>query len=117
MLIRTNDTVMVLSGDDKGVRGRVLRVDRQNGTVVVEGVHKAWKHVRKSQKNPQGGRLSKEAPLPISKVALVCAACNRPTRVGVRYTDEGAKERFCKKCGATNGRVAGPKARYASKKA
>ena len=53
----------VIAGDDRGVRGKVLRVDREAGKVVVEGVNRVYKHVRRSQKNPQGGRLSKEMPI------------------------------------------------------
>jgi large subunit ribosomal protein L24 len=111
MRIKVNDTVLVTSGDDKGKRGRVLRVDRAGAQVVVEGVNKVWKHVRRSQKNPQGGRLSKELPIDLSKVQLVCPACNRPTRVGARQTADGGKERFCKKCGATLGQIVPAKAR------
>ncbi len=117
MRIRANDTVVVTCGDDKGKRGRVLRVDRAGAKVVVEGVNKVWKHVRRSQKNPQGGRLSKEMPLALSNVRLVCPACNRATRVGARLAADGSKERFCKKCGAAIGQIAPAKARRAAQKA
>jgi len=76
MLIKVNDTVVVLTGDDAGVRSRVLAVDRQARTVVVEGVNRVYKHVRRSQKNPQGGRLSKELPIRASNVMLVCPQTN-----------------------------------------
>ena len=66
MRIKIDDIVMVIAGDDKGERGKVLRVDHQKQTVVVEGVNRVYKHVRKSQRNPQGGRLSKEMPIHIS---------------------------------------------------
>jgi len=115
MLIRTNDTVEVITGDDRGTRAKVLRVDREAGKIVVEGVNRVYKHVRKSQRNPRGGRLSKEMPVQISNVAFVCPSCNKATRLGARYTEDGAKERFCKKCGATTGSVAPAKARYAKK--
>jgi large subunit ribosomal protein L24 len=109
MWIRANDTVMVISGEDRGSRGKVLRVERSAGKVVVEGVNRVYKHVRRSQRNPQGGRLSKEMALPQSNVALVCQACGAATRVGARPTSDGGKERFCKKCGAGNGLIAPPK--------
>ena len=75
MHIKTNDTVEVKTGDDKGQRGKVLSIDRRIGRLVVEGVNRVYKHVRRSQKNPQGGRLSKEMPLQISNVLLLCSRC------------------------------------------
>ncbi len=116
MWLKANDNVRVISGEDRGATGKVLRVDRKNGKLVVEGVNRVYKHVKRSQKNPQGGRLSKEMPIPMSNVQLVCERCGSPTRVGVRYLDDGAKERYCKKCGAGNGQVSPPRARYAKKK-
>ncbi len=106
MHVKANDTVEVIRGDDRGTRGRVLRVDRKAGRIVVEGVNRVHKHVRRSQKNPQGGRLSKEAPIQISNVMLVCAACNAATRTGARRLSDGSKERYCKKCGAGIGEIA-----------
>ena len=64
MWIKTNDSVKVIAGEDRGATGKVLRVDRKAGKLVVEGVNRVYKHVRRSQKNPQGGRLSKEMPVP-----------------------------------------------------
>jgi large subunit ribosomal protein L24 len=115
MWIKSNDNVMVISGEDRGTTGKVLRVDRKSGKLVVEGVNRVYKHVKRSQKNPQGGRLSKEMPVSISNVQLVCEGCGSATRLGVRYLENGAKERYCKKCGAGNGQVAPPNARYAKK--
>jgi large subunit ribosomal protein L24 len=115
MWIKTNDNVRVMKGEDRGTSGKVLRVDHKAGKLVVEGVNRVYKHVRRSQKNPQGGRLSKEMPISVSNVLLVCEACGAATRLGARYLPSGAKERYCKKCGAGNGQVAAPKARYAKK--
>lgn len=115
MLIRVNDTVEVTTGDDAGVRAKVLRVEGATGKVLVEGVNRVYKHVRKSQRNPRGGRLSKEMPVSISNVKLVCQSCNAAARMGARYLDDGSKERYCKKCGAGNGQISPPKARYAKK--
>jgi large subunit ribosomal protein L24 len=111
MLIRIDDTVVVLSGDDKGKTAKVLKVDRTNGKVIVEGVNRVYKHVRKSQKNPQGGRLSKEMPIDMSKVALVDPSTGKPTRVGVRLLPDGSKERFSKKSGTSMGKIAPPRAK------
>ena len=77
MWIRANDTVVIIRGEDRGTRGKVLRMVRDksgNGAdrVVVEGVNRVYRHVRRSQRNPQGGRLSVEMPVPQSNVALLC---------------------------------------------
>ncbi|XZE18957.1 50S ribosomal protein L24 [Pirellulaceae bacterium SH449] len=101
MLIKVNDTVVMLSGQDKGQRGKVIKVDRANNKVIVEGLNKIFKHVRKSQRNPQGGRLSREAFVDASKVMLVCPKTGLPTRVGVRILPDGSKERYSKKSGET----------------
>jgi large subunit ribosomal protein L24 len=85
MFIRRDDIVEVLAGDDKGKRGRVLRVLRAENKVVVEGINRVYKHLKPSRRNPQGGRLSKEMPIHASNVALIDPQTNRPTRVGVRY--------------------------------
>ena len=103
MYIKANDTVEVMTGDDKGQRGKVLSIDRRAGRLVVEGVNRVYKHVRRSQKNPQGGRLSKEMPVQISNVLLFCNRCNRGVRTGARLQKDGGKERFCKKCGTSLG--------------
>lgn len=113
MLIRENDEVLVISGANKGKRGKVLKVDRQAGRVVVEGVNQVYKHVRRSSKNPQGGRLSKEMAIDVSNVALLCPQTGKPTRLGVRYLKDGSKERYAKRSGVSLGVVAPPKTRYA----
>ena len=116
MHIRANDIVEVITGDDRTVRGKVLRVNRQAGKVIVEGVNRVYKHVRRSQRNPQGGRLSKEMPVQISNVRLVCPKCGKASRTGARFRDDGSKERYCKKCGAGTGEVAPARSAHAQKK-
>ncbi len=111
MLIRVKDEVIVIAGADKGRRGRVLKVDRANGKIIVEGVGRVYKHVKRSGKNPQGGRLSKEMGIDISNVSLVCPTTGQPTRVGVRLLEDGSKERFSKRSGASMGVVSPAKAR------
>lgn len=113
MRIRVNDQVMVIAGDDKNVRGRVLSIDKRSGRVVVEGVNRVYKHVRRSQRNPQGGRLSKEMPVPASNLMVICPRTNRPTRVGIRYLADGTKERYAKCSGASLGVVSPPRPAYA----
>lgn len=99
MHIRSEDTVVVIAGADKGARARVLRVLPKRNKVVVEGVNKVYKHLRRSQKNPQGGRLSREMPIAVSNVKLVCPNCNQPGRTGMKLSADGKKELVCKKCG------------------
>lgn len=113
MHIKTNDTVEVIAGDDKGQKKKVLLIDREKGRVVVEGVNLVYKHVRRSQKNPQGGRLNKEMPIQISNVLLVCNRCGKGVRTGARIAKDGSKERFCKKCGAALGQLAPAKNKQA----
>jgi len=115
MHIKKDDTVVVISGDDKKTRAKVLRIDRAAGKLVVEGVNRVYKHVRRSQRNPQGGRLSKEMPLQISNVLLVCNHCNRGVRTGARFLKDGSKERFCRKCGTSLGPIAPARASHATK--
>lgn len=103
MLIRKNDMVVVLSGRDAGQQGRVLEVDRSKNKVVVEGVNRVLKHVKRSARNPQGGRLSKESPMDVCKVAIVDPQSGKPTRIGVRILPDGSKERFSKKTGVSLG--------------
>jgi len=115
MLIRTGDTVEVVTGADRGTKSRVIQIDRQKKTALVENVNRVYKHVHRSQKHPQGGRLSKEMPVQLSNVMYVCESCSARTRLGARYTKEGAKERFCKKCGASAGEIAPAHKAYAHK--
>ncbi|MCS6849654.1 MAG: 50S ribosomal protein L24 [Gemmataceae bacterium] len=102
MLIRKDDMVVVITGDDAdpGKQRRVLRVLRDKGKVVVEGVNRVYKHLKPNRRNAQGGRLSKEMPIDVSNVQLYCPSCRRGVRVGRRYAPDGHKERYCKKCGA-----------------
>ncbi len=115
MFIKTDDIVEVTTGEDRGVRGKVLVVRRDEGRLIVEGVNKAYKHVKRSQKNPQGGRLSRELPLQMANVQLVCNKCARGVRVGARFLDDGSKERFCKKCGTGLGQISPAKPARAKK--
>ncbi len=102
MHIRKGDTVEVVSGDDSGSRGTVLSVDNKNGKVVIEGVNKVYKHVRRGHpKSPQGGRLHTELAIDASNVMLVCPETNKPTRVGVKINVDGSKELVAKRSGAS----------------
>jgi large subunit ribosomal protein L24 len=113
--VRKDDMVQVIAGDDaeKGKAHKVLRVLPDVGKVVVEGINRVYKHVKPSQRSPQGGRLSKEMPIDASNVLLFCPTCRRGVRIGRRYEANGAKVRFCKKCGANLGAISKPRAKYA----
>ena len=115
MFFRVDDEVQVTAGADKGHKGKILKIDRKENKVVVEGAGRVWKHVRRSQKNPQGGRLNKEMPISAINVMLIDPTTGTPTRVGVRYLADGSKERYAKKSGAALGKVAPARAQYASK--
>ena len=99
MNIKTNDTVIVISGKDKGKQGKVLSADPKALKVIVEGVSVASKHQRPMRQGEEGGIIKKETPIYVSKVQLVCPKCGKPTRVGHTVVD-GKKTRACKKCGA-----------------
>ncbi|MCZ6690726.1 MAG: 50S ribosomal protein L24 [Planctomycetota bacterium] len=98
MRIKADDIVTVISGDGKGQQGKVIRVIPRKGKVVVQNQAYVLKHVRKTQKNPQGGRLQMESPIDISNVRLVCPACSEGTTVVMRKGDDGKRVRVCKKC-------------------
>ena len=106
MFIRKDDSVVVITGDDKGPEPRkVLRVLPEKNKIVVEGVNRVYKHLKPSQKNQQGGRLSKEMPIDVSNVMLYSPSARRGVRVGFRFTESGQKERYCKVTGASLGTI------------
>lgn len=109
MLIRSGDMVEVRSGNARGTRAKVLVVLPAKGKLVVEGVNRVYRHMKRSQKNPQGGRLSKEMPIDASNVQLVCPSCGKATRIGKRLADDGGKVRYCRKCGAEAGVLRSPR--------
>ncbi len=116
MFIRKDDTVEILTGDDKGKRGKVLRIFREKNKLVVEGINRVYKHLKPSRGNPQGGRLSKEMAVDASNVALIDPTTNKPTRVGVEFLDDGTKVLVAKKSGTTLRTLAKANPKYAKKK-
>ncbi len=95
--IRKGDMVEVIQGKESGKRGKVLRVLAEDDRVVVERLNFIKRHVKPSQKNPQGGVIEREAGMHISNVKLVCPSCDAAVRVG-RRIEKGEKVRYCKKC-------------------
>ena len=101
--IKKGDTVEVIAGKDKGVRGAVLRVIPKKDRVVVESVNVVKKHqkpVQAGRGQVQPGIIEFEAPIHLSNVMIVCMQCSEKTRVGYRVTEDGKKVRVCRKCGA-----------------
>lgn len=97
--VRRGDYVMVISGKDAGKKGTVIQVLPKKGRVVVEKANIVKRHTKPSQSMPQGGIISKEAPMASSNVMLYCQECNSVTRVSIKLTENG-KVRVCKHCGA-----------------
>ncbi|HBH61936.1 MAG TPA: 50S ribosomal protein L24 [Nitrospiraceae bacterium] len=97
--LRKNDTVVIITGDEKGKKGRVLGVDPGNKRLLVEKLNMIKRHMKPSKKYSQGGIIEKEAPVQISNVMLVCPKCSKPTRIGNSILENGKKIRSCRKCG------------------
>jgi large subunit ribosomal protein L24 len=96
--VRKGDNVLVTAGKDRGKQGKVLRVNPDKGTALVERVNLLKKHTRPNpQRNIKGGILERESPIRMSNLQVICPSCNEPTRTGSHRTEDGAK-RFCKKC-------------------
>src|SRR3954467_4419482 len=102
--IKAGDTVMITTGADKGKTGRVLRVITDKNRVVIEGINRVWKHVRPSQRNPQGGRIQKDAPIHLSNVMPLDPTTGKGTRVKFAVRD-GKKHRVAVKSGTDLGRT------------
>lgn len=92
--VRQGDLVMAIAGNDRGKTGHVLRVDPKKNQVYVEGMNVRKKHIRPSQKNPQGGRIDKEMPLHLSNVQPVSPSTGKPTRVRFETREDGSKVRI-----------------------
>jgi len=97
--VRKNDTVVVITGRDRGKRGRVLRVLPDKTRVIVEGVNFIKRHTKANpQKNIKGGIIEREAAVNASNVQLICPECGAPTRIGSKRLDDGHRVRVCRKC-------------------
>ena len=100
MRIHKGDTVVVLTGKDKGKKAEVVRAMPTRDKVILEGVNVAKRHAKPTRATQQGGVIDKFMPVHVSNVALVCKSCDGPTRVGYRIAEGGEKVRICKKCEA-----------------
>lgn len=96
--IKKGDNVVVISGKDKGKKGKVLSVGVNKRTVLVEGVNMATRHTKARRAGETGGIVHGEAPIYACKVMLICPKCGEKTRVGYKILSDGTKTRMCKKC-------------------
>jgi len=101
MNIKSGDEVVVISGKDKGKKGKVIEVLPKSGKAIVEGVAVATKHVKPKAQGQTGGIIKQELPIDASNMMVVCAKCKKATRAGRKVLEDGSIVRYCKKCGET----------------
>ncbi len=99
MKIRKNDTVVVIAGKDRGKKGKVRFAYPKDEKILVEGINFIKRHTRAVRQVRQAGIIEREAPIHVSNVMLLCSRCNRPTRVGFHFLEDGRKVRICRSCG------------------
>ena len=97
--VKTGDTVVVLSGKERGKKGKVMAVSPKEGKVIVEKINMVSKHMKPRRMGETGGIVKAEGAMYASKVQIVCPRCGKPTRVTHKVLEDGTKERICKKCG------------------
>ncbi len=97
--VKTGDTVVVLSGKNKGKQGKVMAVSPKEGKVIVENVNMVSKHIKPRKMGEAGGIVKAEGAMYASKVQIVCPRCKKPTRIGHKINEDGSKNRICRKCG------------------
>lgn len=97
--VKTGDTVVILSGKDRGKKSKVMAVSPKEGKVIVENANIVSKHVKPRKMGEAGGIIKAESAIYACKVQVVCPRCGKPTRVAHKLYEDGTKERICKKCG------------------
>ncbi len=97
--LKKGDNILVICGEDKGKSGKIIDLFPKESRVIIEGINFLKKHMKPTQKSPQGGIVRQEGPINLSNVRLICNKCNKPTSVKYEKTKEGKKVRVCKKCG------------------
>ncbi len=96
--LKKGDFVQVIKGKDKGKKGRILKIFYKENRVLVEGINFVKKHVKPGAVDRQGGIIQVEKPISISNVNFFCLKCSKPTRLGIKFLEDGSKVRYCKKC-------------------
>ena len=97
--VRKNDTVMVITGRDRGKTGKILRLLPARGRVIVERLNMVKRHTKPRGAASPGGIVEREAPLDVSNVMLLCDRCNAPVRIGYKFGADGSRARICRRCG------------------
>lgn len=118
MKIKRGDQVIVTTGKQAAKTPRLVEQVLDGGEkVIIEGINLVYKHVRRGHpKSPQGGRLRMEKPISSSNILYYCSGCSKGVKLGLRYSADGAKERFCRKCGKSAGAVSPARKTYAKAK-
>ena len=99
MKIKKGDTIIVISGKDKGKKGKILQVFPKDNRIVVEGINLRKKHVRPRRQGEKGQTVEMPSPFQVSNIKIICTKCKKPTRIGYKLQENGKKYRVCKKCG------------------
>jgi large subunit ribosomal protein L24 len=99
MKIKKNDTILVITGKDKGKKGKVRFAYPEDKKIMVEGVNMVKKHTKAKGNVRQAGIIEREAPISVADVMLLCTKCNKPAKIGLRMLQDGRKARFCRVCG------------------
>ncbi len=98
MKIRKNDTVLVITGKDRGKKGKVRFAYPKENRLIIEGINMVKRHTKPAGEGRPGGIVEREAPISAANVMLFCGKCNHPSRVGFRFLNDGRKVRFCRAC-------------------
>lgn len=98
MKIKKGDTVIVISGSEKGKKGEVIAVSAKENKVIVKGVNIRTKHAKARKQGQESGIIKRECPIHASKVAFYCEKCDKAVKLGIKVEEDGKKVRFCKKC-------------------
>jgi len=99
MKIKKNDTVLIISGKDKGKKGKVRFAYPEKNAVMVEGINMIKKHAKAKPQVKQAGIIEREAPISAADVMFICGKCSKPARIGIRVLQDGRKARVCRVCG------------------
>lgn len=99
MKIKKNDNVIVIAGNDKGKKGKVLKILLDKGRAIVEGVNFVKRHTKPRKQGQKSGILEKEAAVNVTNLMVVCAKCDKGVRIGIRILADGKRARVCKSCG------------------